>query len=290
MATMEDIVQPGQGPAQWRQSLCGRPGTRLLSLEKSVADSENTTITGGFDVDSIVGFIPGLGSIRKGLSIFYSPQFNRNLRNNIHIKLSVDITGPDGEPQRRLYAPKDMKHFCMGYIDGMNDLCVYILFPGTVATGDRHQVKESFLSDHDLSRFMNEVLWPAVKASVSALDMQHIPQSYEAAKNKTKALKVEMQGAVLHSPSYSQALTFFVNGSYLPVLWQAILHFTARLRNVNDTIQDLANPALLISGKNYKLQLRGDNPVSVIQSTFEVITSVFNAESINTVHNAVIFQ
>ncbi|KAK9350909.1 hypothetical protein V1523DRAFT_444598 [Lipomyces doorenjongii] len=73
MATMEDIVQPGQGPAQWRQSLCGRPGTRLLSLEKSVADSENTTITGGFDVDSIVGFIPGLGSSRKGLNIFYSP-------------------------------------------------------------------------------------------------------------------------------------------------------------------------------------------------------------------------
>ncbi|KAK9426879.1 hypothetical protein V1505DRAFT_396606, partial [Lipomyces doorenjongii] len=122
MATMEDIVQPGQGPAQWRQLLCGRPGTRLLSLEKSVADSENTTITGGFDVDSIVGFIPGLGSIRKGLNIFYSPQFNRNLRNDIHIKLSVDITGPDGEPQGRLYAPKDRKHFCMSYIDGMN-LC-----------------------------------------------------------------------------------------------------------------------------------------------------------------------
>ncbi|KAK9364171.1 hypothetical protein V1504DRAFT_494874 [Lipomyces starkeyi] len=86
-----------------------------------------------------------------------------------------------------------------------------------------------------------------------------------------KALKVEMQGAASQSGSYTQATMFFVTGSHLATLWQAILYFSGQLRNQNGRIQELTNPILLISGKNYKLQLRRDNPVSVIQSTFESV-------------------
>ncbi|KAK9482732.1 hypothetical protein V1527DRAFT_454772 [Lipomyces starkeyi] len=116
---------------------------------------------------------------------------------------------------------------------------------------------------------VHEVLWPAAKEIVSALDRQHIPQSYEAAKKKTKALKVEMQGAALHSPSYSQALTFFCEWIIPTDALARNLTLYSKFEERDDRIQDLANPVLLVSGKNYKLQLRGDNPVSVIQSTFE---------------------
>ncbi|KIW19427.1 hypothetical protein PV08_03722 [Exophiala spinifera] len=254
-----DMLTPDQlrryvlpSPEQLQSTFCGispqHPRPQYVCLHHE--ETREQPVQQAFDVDSYLGFRHSLAACREGLWHQPVPQARQNITNDVHLETRVFVAGDDTEqaPRATLAMLRDVPHFLLGRVANAHDITIHILFPHLPQPQD----KFISLTQDQLSRWLNQVFYPAVYRQCAAHVTQHLPASFLQAFSNSKARQVE--GRKIETASYQaqQSLGYHLQAEYLEPIWADIL------RTI-DTTPGLANfrePQLLFSAKGSKLQFK----------------------------------
>lgn len=123
------------------------------------------------------------------------------------------------------------------------------------------------MTDEQLSRWFDQIFYPAVRRVCGTDVLHHLPASYRHALATCRAPKVEDR--LLETPSYQSQLrmSYYLPPQCLENLWDLVI--TA----VSETgLQDFRNPELFIEAKGTKLQFKCPDAPSdlfVVMQTFD---------------------
>jgi len=274
MITPERLArQQETTPEQWEATFCGtsrQSGSHYpanVCLHKEETQGVEPIVA--FDIDSFLGFATSLALARRGLWYQPSPNMKQNIKNDIHLQTTIFQEGDDPEQASRpsLSTLRDVPHFLLGRVEGAHDVTIYVLFPHLPRTHDRFVS----LSQEQLTRWTDQVLFPALHEYYPAHYTQHIPASYRHAGGNSKAHQVE--GRKIKTASYQArlALGYHLQPQYLGRVWNKVLD------TIESTpgLRDFREPQLFFNAKGTKLRFKTSSSQPTLLDAMEGFEAYF---------------
>ncbi|KAM5359955.1 hypothetical protein ACJA88_014995 [Fusarium oxysporum] len=233
-------------PDQWQalftgsttQGSNGKPKQACLHVEQAPQTPHSIS----FDVDSILGFVDSPAVAIHGIRFYSAPQYSQNISTDVH--LTLDRVDPDPERPRLIPSRlKDVPHFIFARLEGADFITFHLFFPHLPCSRDFNR-----LTDEQLSRWFDNIFYPAVRQVYDADRLQHLPASYRHALATCRAPRVENR--LLETPTYQAQLqmSYFLSPQGLQQVWDYVLAATCQ-----PGLQDFRNPELFFQAKNTKL-------------------------------------
>lgn len=147
--------------------------------------------------DSFLGFTTSLAIARNGPLYQPSLQARQNISNDVHFRLDILGSIEDSkQPVRSSYSSlRDVPHLLLGRLSGGENIAVHAFFPHLeVALGT------SILTNAQLTRWTDQIFYPAIYKHYPAHFTQHLPCGYQHALATSKANQVEARK--IRSASY----------------------------------------------------------------------------------------
>jgi hypothetical protein len=231
----------GPDRSQTRDSLC---------LECSCIQPGSAEVT--FDIDSFLGFAQDLAFARQGIDINLFPRFHTNIQNSLHLYYTVYHDSGQGERPVRVKL-QNVPHYCFGRVLGHEDITLYLFFPRMYIPekATNFPGKGGGETHNLLQTWTDSILIPAIFRYSPATSRQHIPCSWEQARQKAQAYHAERltkgdydkladQGLFLHYSLHPQSLA---------AIWQDIQQQLLEPQNLI-----YREVRLFFSSKNTKLR------------------------------------
>ncbi|RKK64994.1 hypothetical protein BFJ69_g16525 [Fusarium oxysporum] len=252
-------------PDQWQalftgfttQGSDGKPKQACLHVEQA----PQTPPSISFDVDSILGFVDSPAVATHGIRFYSAPQYSQNISTDVHLTLAR----VDPDPERPRLIPsrlRDVPHFIFARLEGADFITFHLFFPHLPCSCDFNR-----LTDEQLSRWFDNIFYPAVRQAYDVDRLQHLPASYRHALATCRAPRVENR--LLETPTYQAQLqmSYFLSPQGLQQLWDRVLAATGQ-----PGLQDFRNPELFFQAKNTKLLFKSpDAPhdLQAVMNSFE---------------------
>jgi hypothetical protein len=166
-----------------------------------------------FDIDSIMGFPTSLAFAKRGLKFTLTPHIVNNLTADIH--LSLAIPAERGSRRARLC---DVVHTQFARVGGYEDATVFVFFPFHSRTVSG---PTNYLSQHDLTRWIDGVILPALYDLTRSTITQGYPPSYRQAQLNSLAQYTETR-ARFDAKGRQQLLQYFLQPDQLDAIWERI--------------------------------------------------------------------
>ncbi|KAJ3453134.1 hypothetical protein MRS44_018789 [Fusarium solani] len=249
-------------PTQWQELFSGHTPRQFEGKPKQAClhteHSRQTPPVVSFDIDSILGFVTSPATAVHGIWFYSAPQYGQNISTDVH--LTLDHVDPDPERPRLIPSRlKDVPHFIFARAEGADFITFHLFFPHLPCSNDF-----SRLTDEQLSRWFDDIFYPAVRQVYDVDRLQHLPASYRHALATCRAPKVEDR--LLETPSYRTQLrmTYFLPPQGLQQLWDRIL---AAVRQPG--LQDFRDPELFVEAKGTKLLFKYPDAPSDLLAVME---------------------
>ncbi|KAL6353694.1 hypothetical protein LRP88_13007 [Fusarium phalaenopsidis] len=250
------------GPSQWQELFSGHTPRQFEGKHKQAClhteHSRQTPPVVSFDIDSILGFVTSPATAVHGIRFYSAPQYSQNISTDVH--LTLDRVDPDPERPRLIPSRlKDVPHFIFARAEGADFITFHLFFPHLPCSNNF-----SRLTDEQLSRWFDDIFYPAVRQVYDVDQLQHLPASYRHALATCRAPKVEDR--LLETPSYRTQLrmTYFLPPQGLQQLWDRIL---AAVRQPG--FQDFRDPELFFEAKGTKLLFKYPDAPSDLLAVME---------------------
>ncbi|KAI8648061.1 hypothetical protein NCS56_01537600 [Fusarium sp. Ph1] len=233
------------GPSQWQELFSSHTPRRFEDKPKQTCphtEHSQQTPAVSFDIDSILGFATSPGTAVHRIRFYSAPQYSQNISTDVHLTLDrVDL-----DPERPRLVPsrlKDVPHFIFARAEGADFITFHLFFPHFPRSRDFNR-----LTDEQLSRWFDDIFYPAVRQVYDVDRLQHLPASYRHALATCRAPQVE--GRLLETLNYQAQLRmpYFLPREGLQQLWD---HVLAALRRPG--LQDFRDPELFVEAKGTKL-------------------------------------
>ncbi|KAL7755654.1 hypothetical protein ACKLNR_014181 [Fusarium oxysporum f. sp. zingiberi] len=211
-----------------------------------------------FDIDSILGFATSPAKAVHGIRFYSAPQDGQNISTDVHLTLDrVDL-----DPERPRLVPsrlKDVPHFIFARAEGADFITFHLFFPHLPCSRDFN-----LLTDEQLSRWFDDIFYPAVRQVYDVDRLQHLPASYRHALATCRSPKVEDR--LLETPSYRTKLrmTYFLPPQGLQQLWGRILSAVRQ-----PGLQDFRDLELFVEAKDTKLLFKYPDAPSDLLAVLE---------------------
>ncbi|KAF5573046.1 hypothetical protein FPCIR_14108 [Fusarium pseudocircinatum] len=224
LATETDEETTELSPDQWQalftgsttQGSNGKPKQACLHVEQAPQTPHSIP----FDVDSILGFVDSPAVAIHGIRFYSAPQYCQNISTDVH--LTLDRVDPDPERPRLIPSRlKDVPHFIFARLEGADFITFHLFSPHLPCSSDFNR-----LTDEQLSRWFDNIFYPAVRQVYDADRLQHLPASYRHALAACRAPRVENR--LLETSSYQAQLqmSYFLPPQGLQQLWEKVLKAT----------------------------------------------------------------
>ncbi|RPA90169.1 hypothetical protein L873DRAFT_1821642 [Choiromyces venosus 120613-1] len=214
------------------------------------------TPTTYLDIDSVLAFPTSLAIARKGIKVAIAPGRHCNIQADLHVPVPV-YNFHNNRSYVKQAAISEIPHFQLGHMYGADDYRIFLLFP-KLCHKDR---KTNFLNDHELARFMDQIFLPAIRMHCPAPILQHLPGSFEMAKQCTLAAGVEPISRQTKTSGRTQLLRYYIPPAFLHHIWNTIIE-----RTKEPGLYDFGEPVILIDAKNLKLTTMFPDVQSTITS------------------------
>ncbi|KAJ4181253.1 hypothetical protein NW759_017199 [Fusarium solani] len=253
---------PSMGPSQWQELFSGHTPRRFEDKPKQAClhteHSRQTPPVVSFDIDSILGFVTSPATAVHGIRFYSAPQYGQNISTDVH--LTLDRVDPD--PERPRLVPsrlKDVPHFIFARAEGADFITFHLFFPHLPCSRDFNR-----LTDEQLSRWFDDIFYPAVRQVYDVDRLQHLPASYRHALATCRAPQVE--GRLLETLNYQAQLrmSYFLPREGLQQLWD---HVLTALRRPG--LQDFRDPELFMEAKGTKLLFKYPDAPSDLLAVME---------------------
>ncbi|KAG0128155.1 hypothetical protein HOY82DRAFT_541495 [Tuber indicum] len=220
-----------------------------------------------FDIDSVITFPSNLAFAKQGIKVCFAPLRHCNIQSNLHIEIPIATTA-SSRTQSRNIPVHQIPHFQLGYVYQSEEYKVFLMFPGLWHSHRRN----SYLSDNQLERFMDEVFLPAIEQQCSPNIRQHLPGSFHMAQQVSRAATAE--GGSRDSGHHGRAFSMYypLREVDLAGIWTNILSKVAM-----NNFQDFGGVQILVNAKNLKLSTMYESPVTAITSFLHDWDGKFNA-------------
>lgn len=241
-------------PAQWQAMFCGVPTQEDRDTPIDIclheADLKIIEPEVAYDIDSFLGFATSLSIARKGLWYQPAPQFQQNLKTDIHIKSTTytHSDDPDSPARARRAMLKDIPHFLLGRLEGAHDISLFVLFPHLPTAGDKFNA----LTQEQLRRWTDLIYLPAIQKFYRAHYTQHMPSSFRNALANSKAYQVEQRATALAGYRTQQSIGYHLQPEQLADIWEEVLETI----NNTDGLHDFREPEIFFTSKGTKLQFK----------------------------------
>ncbi|KAK7592042.1 hypothetical protein V3481_006677 [Fusarium oxysporum f. sp. vasinfectum] len=249
-------------PNQWQELFSGHIPQRFEDKPKQAClhteHSQQTPPVVSFDIDSILGFVTSPATAVHGIQFYSAPQYVQNISTDVH--LTLDRVDPDPERPRLIPSRlKDVPHFIFARAEGADFITFHLFIPHLPCSRNFNR-----LTDEQLSRWFDDIFYPAVRQVYDVDRLQHLPASYRHALATCRAPKVEDR--LLETPSYRTKLrmTYFLPPQGLQQLWDRIL---AAVRQPG--LQDFRDLELFIEAKGTKLLFKYPDTPSDLLAVME---------------------
>ncbi|KAJ0137720.1 hypothetical protein HZ326_19302 [Fusarium oxysporum f. sp. albedinis] len=249
-------------PNQWQELFSGHIPQRFEDKPKQAClhteHSQHTPPVVSFDIDSILGFVTSPATAVHGIQFYSAPQYVQNISTDVH--LTLDRVDPDPERPRLIPSRlKDVPHFIFARAEGADFITFHLFIPHLPCSRNFNR-----LMDEQLSRWFDDIFYPAVRQVYDVDRLQHLPASYRHALATCRAPKVEDR--LLETPSYRTQLriTYFLPPQGLQQLWDRIL---AAVRQPG--LQDFRDLELFIEAKGTKLLFKYPDAPSDLLAVME---------------------
>ncbi|RKK90774.1 hypothetical protein BFJ68_g16369 [Fusarium oxysporum] len=233
-------------PDQWQalftgsatQDFDGKPKQACLHVERPPQTRPGIS----FDVDSLLGFVDSPAVATHGIRFYSAPQYGQNI--SINVRLTLDRVDPDPDRPRLIPSRlRDVPHFIFARAEGADFITFHLFFPHLPCSRDFNR-----LTDEQLSRWFDNIFYPAVRQVYDVDRLQHLPASYRHALATCRAPQVENR--LLETSSYQAQLqmSYFLPPQGLQQLWDHVLAAVCQ-----PGLQDFRDPELFIQAKGTKL-------------------------------------
>ena len=241
---------------KWKELLSGEAGARpSLDLERSqVQLSPTQHILRDWDVDSFLARANSLAVHRGGFSLSYYPPFLRRTTQNPYVKFGA----------KNLHEYKNQR-LGNGLAAGGYGYDCHVFFPRM----EIRRSEETHLTDEQQAYWIDQILLPAMRVSVSPSVQQHHPRSAKDVFTKA-AVKKENNPS-----SKAGALDFRAElpEECLEQFWTEVMERCRRPENIM-----YGNCFLLISGHNLKLHTKRRFPTQARDDFLEHLDQVFHMD------------
>jgi hypothetical protein len=152
-----------------------------------------------------------------GIRFYSAPQYGQNISTDVY--LTLDRVDPDPERPRLIPSRlRDVPHFIFARAEGADFITFHLSFPHLLCSRDFNR-----LTDEQLSRWFDNIFYPAVRQVYDVDRLQHLPASYRHALATCRAPHVE--GRLLETPSYQAQLrmSYFLPPQGLQQMWDHVL-------------------------------------------------------------------
>ncbi|KAI3573984.1 hypothetical protein IWW34DRAFT_872543 [Fusarium oxysporum f. sp. albedinis] len=193
---------PSLDPTQWQELFSGHtPGQFEGKPKQACLHTEHSRPTPpgvSFDIDSILGFVTSPATAIHGIRFYSAPQYGQNISTDVH--LTLDRVDPDPERARLIPSRlRDVTHFIFARAEGADFITFHLFFPHLPCSRDFNR-----LTDEQLSRWFDNIFYPAVRQVYDVDRLQHLPASYSHALATCRAPQVEDR--LLDTPNYQAQL------------------------------------------------------------------------------------
>lgn len=200
-----------------------------------------------WDLDSILAFPTSLACARHGISYQANPNIVYNIKSDVHLTMKVlDNTDPD-HPRMLSKPLHKIPHYCFGQLSRFQDLSIFFFFPRL------YDSKNDFirLTDHNLERWTNHILLPAIYDTLPAGLLQHLPASWQQGKCNSQAAAYESKQRQHGSRPHQQNLRYILLPQFLHQIWTRMLERIKEPGNGH-----FAGVQLVLNGKNLKMSFK----------------------------------
>ncbi|KNB04574.1 hypothetical protein FOXG_06634 [Fusarium oxysporum f. sp. lycopersici 4287] len=237
---------PGLSPTQWQELFSGHtPGQFEGKPKQACLHAENSRPTPpgvSFDIDSILGFMTSPATAIHGIRFYSAPQYGQNISTDVH--LTLDRLDPDPERPRLIPSRlKDVPHFIFARAEGADFITFHLFFPHLPCSRDFNR-----LTDEQLSRWFDDIFYPAVRQVYDVDRLQHLPASYRHALATCRAPQVENHLFEAPSRQAQLRMSYFLPPQGMQQLWDHVLTAVCQ-----PGYQDFRDPELYMEAKCTKL-------------------------------------
>jgi hypothetical protein len=222
---------------QWKNLLAGGENKPLqLSFQRSEdqCGELNYTINRQWDIDSFISYAPSLAVHKGGFSLSYKPPYQRNITQNQRILIK-------GMKVHKL------KHLRLGSglaAGGYGYQC-HVFFPYMALARDG----ETYLSDAAQAIWVDQIILPALRATVRQDILQHHPVSFADASGKARV----MQECFIQSSRSPIDLRGVIPEQDLDLFWTEVIQRANAFSPAGHRLAgQFKDPLLVISGHNLK--------------------------------------
>ncbi|KAL2039011.1 hypothetical protein N7G274_008060 [Stereocaulon virgatum] len=215
----------------WEPLLAGLEQRPYLDFAKSESAFRERTSTSTaqiqryWDVDSFLARITTLAAHKHGFRLAYNAPYHQRITQSPRVKFGG--YAPDKVAQIRLG---------QGLADGGWGYSTYVLFPHMRVTNS------TYLGRYRRACWIDNIIYPALKASCPASILQHHPRGFQDALNRAN---VKTETNVTRGGQPFDAM-YIVPASVLERFWAEVL----RRANENEPFRE---PILVVAGHNLKL-------------------------------------
>ncbi|RKK90846.1 hypothetical protein BFJ68_g16350 [Fusarium oxysporum] len=237
---------PSLSPTQWQELFSGHTPGQFEGKPKQVClhteHSRPTPPAVSFDIDSILGFVTSPATAIHGIRFYSAPQYVQNISTDVH--LTLDRLDPDPERPRLIPSRlKDVPHFIFARAEGADFITFHLSFPHLPCSRDFNR-----LTDEQLSRWFDDIFYPAVRQVYDVDRLQHLPASYRHALATCRAPQVENRLFEAPSRQAQLRMSYFLPPQGMQQLWDHVLTAVCQ-----PGYQDFRDPELYMEAKGTKL-------------------------------------
>lgn len=218
-----------------------------------------------FDVDSLLAFPSSLAAFRTCLRWCPAKQVVYNIQADVHVEVEVRMQGLDGRFRTELRQLRNIPHLYLGTVDGFHQSAVYLFCPRLLdSIPDAGQRETNFLRNEQITRFVDQGMWPACRMYLEEDRVQHFPQSQGVAELNAQARGLEQRSSGNGRPS-KQYATYPLQPAALGRIWEAL---QAQTRNPVNNLGDFEDSFLLLNAKGIKMDFKSSGSLFEAMSTF----------------------
>jgi hypothetical protein len=239
-STREDLGEIFHGiasPEEPRRNVC---------LHEEVSAPSQPLVS--FDIDSLLGFPRSLAAFRQGFRYTPVKQLAFNIKADLHVQRTISYITADGRPHRVSHNLRDIPHLYFGLVEGLYHCPVYIFFPSLMDPSRPF----TYITDQQMTRFIDNAMWPACKDHLEADVQQHMPPSHGVAELKARA-RAKEQRVRNDENSPVQNSTFLLRPEKLDPIWQAL---QSRIADETLGLGDFKDAFLFIDAKGLKVDFK----------------------------------
>ena len=178
-----------------------------------------------YNIDSKLGFASSLAFAREGINLNLYPQYHQNIKTNIHLFWTIDITTPRGRKPKRV-ALHRIPHINIGRVHGAEDTEVYIFFPEmyNAQKVTNFPGKADDKANELIRVWMDEIFIPSLFEVLSPAQRMKYPKTWLEAKLRARAQYSERSTRlpIAGEEAYAKSLSNTVPKDKLRDFWQSV--------------------------------------------------------------------